>query len=114
MTDELIVENPATTIFATPSGFLVHEESPHLVKKHLQLIKNSISVLLLPDKDPSKGVEVVVARQVSRWNGVQPEKERQRFLTRFEKYKNYGDIKIFSMERPEVITNMIISKLLNI
>lgn len=111
LTDELINENPEATVFATPSGFLVHGESPHLIEKHLEVIGWGISVLLLPDEDPHKGVEIIVTRQLSRWNDIEPEKERQRFLSRFDKYKNYGDIKIFSMENPEIITDMIIQKL---
>lgn len=111
LTDELINEHPRATVFATPSGFLVHEQSPHLVEKHLGLITTGISVLLLPDTDPRKGVDVIVARQVSRWSDVKPEQERQRFLSRFEKYKHYGDVKIFSMEQPESIVGMIEEKL---
>lgn len=38
LVDELIMENPQKTVFATPSGFLVHEGSPHLVKKHIGVI----------------------------------------------------------------------------
>lgn len=111
LTDELISENPEATVFATPSGFLAHEESPHLVEKHIKVIRSGVSVLLLPDEDPYKGVEIVVARQISRWNDIEPEKERQRFLSRFAKYRNHGDIKIFSMESPEVITDLIVQKL---
>src|SRR6266481_3851584 len=51
LTDELIKENPERTIFATPSGYLVHEDSPHLIKKHLTVIREGISVLLLPSED---------------------------------------------------------------
>lgn len=114
LVDELVSENPEETVFATPSGFLVHEESSHLVEKHLTLIGAGISILLLPDKDPYKGVETIVARQVNRWNDVKPERERQKFLSRFDKYKSYGDIKIFSMENPEFITSMIIEELSNV
>jgi shikimate kinase len=111
LVDELVKENPERTVFATPSGFLVHEDSPHLVAKHLNLISNGVSILLLPHEDPLKGVDTVVARQVHRWNDVDTEKERTRFFSRFEKYKNYGDIKIFSMEPPGRIIEMILKEL---
>jgi shikimate kinase len=111
LTDRLVAEYGEGTVFATPSGFLVHEGSPHLVEKHLRLIEGGISVLLLPDVDPQKGVDTVVARQLARWDDLNAETERRRFLERFEKYRNYGDIKIFSLEEPEVIVESILTLL---
>jgi shikimate kinase len=111
LTDTLIQENPTSTVFATPSGFLVHEDSPHLIDKHLETIRKGISILLLPSDNPTEGVEVVVQRQLNRWNDTHEESERNRFLERFEKYKNYGDIKIFSLESPTLITELISQKL---
>lgn len=111
LVDELITENPQKTVFATPSGYLVHEDSPHLVKKHIEVIGRGVSILLLPDKDPSKGVDLIVSRQLNRWNDIAPDKERERFYARFERYKTHGDIKIFSMERPDVIVGTILEEL---
>src|SRR5437879_3438162 len=37
LADDLVNEYPEDTVFATPSGFLAHAESPHLVAKHLEL-----------------------------------------------------------------------------
>jgi shikimate kinase len=111
LTDGLIKENSERTVFATPSGYLVHEDSPHLVKKHLNVIKGGISVLLLPSEDATEGVDTIVQRQLNRWNDVRAEEERERFLARFDKYKNYGDIKIYSLEQPEVIAKKILNKL---
>ena len=108
LVDVLLGENPENTVFATPSGFLVHEDSLHLVEKHLNVIKSGISVLLLPDKDPLKGVETIVQRQLSRWDDINAATEKERFLRRFEKYKQYGDIQIFSMDKPEVIVKHIL------
>lgn len=111
LVDMLIEENNTRTVFATPAGYLVHEDSPHLVEKHLQVIKTGISILLLPDNNPETSVTTVVRRQLDRWPTLKEEKERQRFLSRFEKYKNYGDIKIFSMEPPANIVRVILEKL---
>ena len=108
---QLLLENPENTVFATPAGFLAHEKSPHLVAKHLKLIKQGVSVLLLPDKDPQKGIDVIVARQLARWHDVEEQDQRFKFLDRFEKYKNYGDIQIFSMESAEVIVELILKEL---
>lgn len=108
---DLVRENPSNTVFATPSGFLVHEDLPHLVEKNLLITKSGTSVLLLPDTDPHAGVDTIVARQMIRWNDIDADTERRRFLSRFEKYKNYGDIKIFSSEQPNMICNMVLAKL---
>ena len=111
LTDKLIEENQERTVFATPSGFLVHDYSPHLIEKHLNMLKNYISILLLPHRNPLEGVDLIIKRQADRWGDVKPEVERTRFLERFEKYKNYGDIQAYSQESPEIIAEEILSKL---
>jgi len=111
LVDRLIKKNPARTVFATPSGYLVHEDSLHLIEKHLGVIKSGTSILLLPSQNSEEGVEAIVRRQLNRWDDVFADEERKRFLERFEKYKNYGDIQIFSMEQPEVITRILMRKL---
>lgn len=111
LTEELLAQNPQKTVFATPSGFLAHEDSPHLVEKHTKLLKSYLSVLLLPGTHPEEVVDVVVQRQQARWDDIDPIKERERFLLRFEKYKNHGDIKIFSLEKPESIATQILERL---
>ena len=111
LTDSLIEEHPTGTVFATPSGFLAHEDSPHLIKKHLNVISCGISVLLLPSPDPLNGVDAVVQRQSQRWKDVTPEIERERFLARFGKYKDHGDIKVFSLESPDLIADAICGEL---
>jgi hypothetical protein len=42
---------------------------------------------------------------------VTAEYERQKFMERFPKYKQYGDIQIISMEPPEAIVASIIDKI---
>jgi shikimate kinase len=113
LTDQLIAEHPTKTVFATPSGYLVHKDSPHLIKKHLKVISCGTSVLLLPDEDPLRGIDVIVSRQLRRWSDTIADKERERFLERFEKYKFCGDIKIFSFEPPETIVDAIVQSLAN-
>jgi shikimate kinase len=112
LTDELIGRFPKNTVFATPSGFLVHEESPHLVEKHVVLIdKNAISVLLLPSHDPYETVEMVVARQIARWPKVNPVNERERYITRHKKYKLYGKVKIIGQFSPDDTTDLILKEM---
>ncbi len=111
LVDRLLIEYSSDTVFATPSGFLAHEDSPHLIEKHLGVIGTGISVLLLPAVDPLRGVDLVVARQVARWPEVDPEDERQRYLRRFNLYKDQGDIKIIAHRAPELVADEIITKL---
>jgi len=111
LTDKLIKENSARTVFATPAGYLVHEAAPHVAKKNRETIKQGISILLLPAEDPARGVQEIVRRQLYRWNDAQKNVEREKFLVRFEKYKNYGDIKIYSLEEPGVVVMKIVGEL---
>lgn len=112
LVDELLSEKKESTIFATPSGFLVHEHAPQLVEKHLRLLAQHTSILLLPAKDPRSVVDIIVSRQTERYgDGVDPKGQKMRFLERFEKYKNYGDIQIFSMETPDTIVQKILLEL---
>lgn len=111
LTERLLQENPKKSVFATPSGFLAHEECPDIVKKHEELIKNFTSILLLPGIDPHVVVNEIVKRQINRWNDVDQETEQTRFLTRFKKYQNYGDFQIYSLESPETIVSQLLEKL---
>lgn len=112
LTGKLIKENSARTVFATPAGYLVHEIAPHIAEKNRRVIGGGISVLLLPSEDPAQGVHEIVRRQMLRWDDAEENKEREKFLARSEKYKNYGDIKIFSLEEPEVIAAKIMNELM--
>jgi shikimate kinase len=112
LADKLIKKNPVRTIFATPAGYLVHEAAPQFAKKNRRAISEGISVLLLPSEDPIRGVHEIVRRQLLRWDDAKENEEREKFLVRFEKYKKYGDIKIYSLEKPEVVTAKIMSELM--
>ena len=112
LVDELVAEFPHSTVFATPSGFLVHEDSPHLVEKHLKLIgKNAMSVLLLPSSDPQASVDMVVRRQMDRWPEMKADTERERYIVRHGKYRDYGDIKVIGTYPPEQVVESILELL---
>jgi shikimate kinase len=111
LVDELVGEHRENTVIATPCGYLANQNYPHLAQKHLDVIKTGISVLLLPDQDPDAYVDVIVARQLARWNNLDAVEEKNRFLKNFQVYKNHGDIQILSMEEPETIVDMILDKL---
>ena len=96
--DKLIKENPARDGFHTPAGYLVHEAAPQVAKKNRRKINEGISVLFFRRKI-LPGVSVnTVRRQLLRWNDAEESEEREKFLARSERYKKYGDIKIYSLE----------------
>lgn len=111
LTEKLLEEFPTKTILITPSGFLVHEESPHLVQKHLEIIKQGTSVLLLPSTDINEATNIVVSRQLSRWDDTNHEREEKAFRRRFPIYSQYGDIQIFSKDSPKKIAGRITQEL---
>ncbi|AHB41396.1 hypothetical protein P148_SR1C00001G0605 [candidate division SR1 bacterium RAAC1_SR1_1] len=99
----LLEENTEDTIFVLSSGFLVHENLDKLTTKHKRTIKKGLSILLLPSESKGKSTEIVVERQLSRGFGLNEERERQKFRKRFDIYKKFGNIKIFSTDMPENI-----------
>jgi shikimate kinase len=111
LVEELLKENSARTVFATPAGYLVHEAAPRVAEKNRGTIRGGISVLLLPAEDPALGVQEIVRRQIFRWNDAEENNEREKFLARHEKYKNYGDIKVFSLEAPEIVAAKVAAEL---
>jgi len=111
LVDDLLFDNPENTVFATPSGFLVHENLDHLVNKHLNLISTGTSILLLPTEDIEEAVKIIVARQLKRWDDTTVEIEEDRFRNRFPKYSQYGDIRIYSIDPPANIAKIVIDKL---
>lgn len=115
LVDELLVRHPDDTVFATPPGYLARESSPHLISKHRKIIKDKvISILLLPSDNPEDSADEIVRRQISRWadlEGRSEEKERKRYIERFQKYKNHGHIKIISMDNPESIADEMMLEL---
>lgn len=111
--EELVREWPSETVFPLSSGFLVHEDSPELVKKHKKLLqKLGVSVLLLPSESLQESLKVVVPRQLSRgYIDTTEENEIERHRHRYPKYKEYGDVKIFSKEEPRKIAARMIEGL---
>ena len=99
-------------VFVLSSGFLVHKGLKDLVSKHARTIKtNGTSILLLPSKNKNDAVEIVVKRQISRGIGLKEEDERRKIKERYAKYLKFGDIKIFSQEKPEAIAEEMVKNL---
>jgi shikimate kinase len=111
--EQLLEEYPTRMVFPLSSGFLVHEDSPELVRKHKSLLKRKgVSILLLPSRSLKETMDIIIPRQMARgYLDLVEGRERVRLNSRYPKYKKYGDIKIFSAEPPEQITDLITEEL---
>jgi shikimate kinase len=94
-------------VFVLSSGFLAYENSD-LISKHKKTIEETgLSVMILPSESFEECRDIIVERQLSRGFGLKREKEIKTISERFDLYKNYGDIKIFSCENPDIIAMRI-------
>lgn len=109
LVDQLLLEYPTKTVIPLPSGFLVHEDSPKLVRKHKRLLKEKgVSIMLLPSPSLKVSMDIIIPRQMSRgYLDLNEESERLRLTRRHPKYKKYGDIKVFSYAEPHEIANFM-------
>lgn len=105
---KILSQHLQNLVFSLSSGFLVHENMNELTSKHKQTLKESgISILLLPSDSLDKSMEIVVKRQLLRGFGLTKDREEVKFVQRFPIYKDLGDIKIFSYDKPEIIAEKI-------
>lgn len=111
--EQLLEEYPTKTVFPLSSGFLVHKDSPELVRKHKILLKEKgISILLLPSSLLKVSMDIIIPRQmVRKYLDLDEESEKAKLRSRHPKYKRYGDIKIFSVEPPEQIAHLMMGGL---
>lgn len=95
-------------VFSLSSGFLIHKGMDELTIKHKQTLEEQgLSILLLPSKSLKKSTEIVVQRQLSRNFGLKENREKTKFMQRFPIYKKFGNIKIFSHDKPKIIAEQM-------
>lgn len=95
-------------VFSLSSGFLIYENMNELTLKHKQTLGDQgISVLLLPSEALNESMEIVVKRQLLRGFGLKENREKTKFIQRFPIYKELGNIKIFSHDKPEIIAKQM-------
>ncbi|MDP4000023.1 MAG: shikimate kinase [bacterium] len=112
--DTLVAEAGEPTVFALPSGFLVHEKAPEIAESNKKLLKKlGLTILLLPSQTAKEGVDTVVQRHLSRnYIDTDAKIERERFISRFPKYLSYGgNIQIFSVAAPEKIADEMLVRI---
>jgi len=109
---KLLSKNLQNFVFSLSSGFLVYENTNEITLKHKKPLKeNGITILLLPSKSLDESMEIVVKRQLLRGLGLNKKREEIKFIQRFPTYKDLGDIKIFSYDKPEIIAEKMKNKI---
>jgi shikimate kinase len=108
---DLVHSIRAHTVFAVSSGFLMYqEEDPTLGGNAEALRQYGISILLLPSESPVESVGVVVDRLLLRRPWLDRQKEARKFLHRYDVYRQYGDIQVFSKAPPDTVAREIRTK----
>lgn len=100
-------------VLATSSGFLAHTHLPEVIKQNEEILTTVFSILLLPSPNPEQDVEMVAERQLKRWGDLDKEREKKKFLERFDLYKKYGDITIYINKPLDDVITEITEKLPN-
>jgi shikimate kinase len=99
----LAAEEESGAVYALSSGFLLYEDlDPSYARLADDLRTLGVSILLLPAASVEEAAEITVGRLLARRPGLDAEKERAKFRTRFNKYIRHGDIQIISNAPPAV------------
>lgn len=105
---EIISQHLEDFVLCLSSGFLIHENMNELTLKHKQSLKDfGISIMLLPSESLTISTKIVIRRQLLRGFGLKKDRENIKFVRRFSIYKELGDIKIFSHDKPEIIAKQM-------
>ncbi len=104
-------QNEDNIVVALSSGFLVYNNLPLILHKNIQVLKDGISILLMPSRDYKTSEKVIISRQLKRGFGLNSKREKEKIRARFEKYIRFDDIQIFSTKSPPRIASQIIKKL---
>lgn len=108
----LIENNKNNALFVLSSGFLSTDIRADIVESNKKMVReNGFSVLIMPSQNYDEALKCIVDRQLSRGFSLDRKKEEEKFSQRFYEYINMGNIKIFSMEKPECIAVKIASEL---
>ena len=111
--NKLLVEHANhNTLFVLSSGFLSTDIRQDIVESNRRVvIEQGFSVLLMPSQDYHEAMKCIVYRQLTRGFSLVGKKEEEKFRKRFREYIELGDLKIFSMEKPELIAAKIADQL---
>jgi len=104
----IIEEQQRDSVFSISSGFLMYDQLDRSFSNNAKALSElGVTILLLPSASLEQSVEVVVSRVLSRRPWLDPDKETRKILDRYPRYMQYGDIKVFSIEPPGVIADIM-------
>ncbi|HBE9115549.1 TPA: hypothetical protein KNG88_001197 [Citrobacter braakii] len=91
-------------LFILSSGFLSTNVRADIVEDNKKVVSESgFSVLVMPSQNYDEAMKCIIDRQLNRGFSLLREKEEEKFSQRFNDYVDMGNLKIFSMEKPEYI-----------
>jgi shikimate kinase len=100
---EALLDEESDAVHALSSGFLLYEDLDSSYSRLTDDLRRlGVSILLLPAASVEEATEITVGRLLARRPGLNAEKERAKFRTRFNKYIRHGDIQIISNAPPAV------------
>lgn len=110
---ELLTERTGLkTIYILSSGFLSTDICQGTILENRKTVnRTGISILLMPSTDYEISLECIVCRQLTRGLNLNKETEIRKFEQRFEDYISMGEIKVFSMDKPNLIASMTVKQL---
>jgi shikimate kinase len=108
---QIVAARATRTVYALSSGFILYEEvDPGLASNGPLLRQLGISILLLPSPSPIDSTEIVVRRLLGRRPWLDAEKEARKFVHRYERYRDRGDIRIYSKGEPETVAQEMVTQ----
>jgi len=108
----IITHHHQDTLFILSSGFLSTDIRPDIIENNKKVVnEKGFSVLLMPSRHYDEALLCIIDRQLKRGFSLQREKEEKKFNHRFYEYIKMGDMKIFSMDKPEEIAAKIANEL---
>ncbi len=104
----LLSEQSTPSVLALSSGFLSTNILPKIINSNRALAKQTgTSVLILPNPDTDDAAQIILARQMTRGFGLNPEAEAAKYLSRVHEYQELADHQIISNKSPEAIAQEI-------
>jgi len=101
--EALLGEEESDVVYALSSSFLLYEDlDPSYSRLAGELRRLGVSILLLPAKSIEDAEEITLRRLLARRPGLDAERERAKFRTRFHKYIRHGDVQIICNAPPDV------------
>ena len=111
LADQLVAETSAPVVFVASSGFLAGPVGSADHSASRRLVQSGFAITLLPSLDIDTATDIVVARQLGRGFGFERETEERKFRERFCIYRSEGAMLVVSVAPPEVVAEVVLTRL---